>query len=144
MKAFYNDKFAYDLAANLKLIAVIDTTNNEYVLKMMSHILNAQYFWNHRILNRNFIYGVWDLHNSKDLKNLANEFYQSTLYIIDNYDLEDMLSYKTTKGIEYTNSINDVLYHVLNHSNYHRGQVITALKLLDADLPDTNFISFKR
>jgi uncharacterized damage-inducible protein DinB len=144
MKTFYKDKFEYDLAANLQLIKVIETCNNEYVLKMMSHILNAQYFWNNRILKREFEYGVWSIHQATDLKKLAEEFNQTTNLIIEQYDLNDYLSYQNTKGVAYKNTINDVLYHVLNHSNYHRGQVITELKALGGDLPDTNFISFKR
>ncbi len=144
MKIFYKDKFEYDLAANLQLIKVIETCSNEYILKMMSHILNAQYFWNNRILKREFEHEVWSLHEATDLKKLAEEFNQTTNLIIEQYDLNDYLSYQNTKGVAYKNRINDVLYHVLNHSNYHRGQVITELKALGGDLPDTNFISFKR
>lgn len=143
MKIFYKDKFDYDLVANLKMITVIENCNNEYILKMMSHVLNAQYFWNHRILQRDFEYGVWDIHSPNQLKNLAQDFNTTTNLIIDKLDLNDLLNYKTIKGVEYSNSINDVLYHVLNHSNYHRGQVIKELKTLGGELPDTNFISFK-
>ena len=144
MKTFYKDKYEYDLAANIQLIEVIETCSNEYVLKMMSHILNAQYFWNHRILKKDFEYGVWDIHEATDLKKLAEEFNQTTILIIEQYDLNDYLKYQTINGVTYKNTIDNVLYHVLNHSSYHRGQVITELKAIGGDLPDTNFISYKR
>jgi uncharacterized damage-inducible protein DinB len=144
MKKFYTEKWAYDLNANLKLIAVIEQLNNEYVLKMMSHILNAQYFWTHRILRRELEYGVWDVHEPNQLKALAIAFNQTNKEVLEQFDLDDELIYKTIEGEKLSSSINDVIYHVLNHSNYHRGQIVKELKALGSELPDTNYISFKR
>jgi uncharacterized damage-inducible protein DinB len=143
MKKFYTEKWAYDLEVNLKLIAVIEQVNNDFVLKVMSHILNSQYFWNHRILKREFEHGVWDVHEPNQLKALAIAFNKTSKEVLEQFDLDDDLIYKTMEGSELRSSITDVIYHVLNHSNYHRGQVVKELKSLGGEIPDTNYIFFK-
>lgn len=37
----------------------------------------------------------------------------------------------------------DVLYHLINHDNYHRGQVIMALQRFEVDPPNFDFIFMK-
>jgi uncharacterized damage-inducible protein DinB len=37
----------------------------------------------------------------------------------------------------------EVLFHILNHENYHRGQVITALQRLGVDPPDFDYVLLK-
>jgi uncharacterized damage-inducible protein DinB len=37
----------------------------------------------------------------------------------------------------------DVLYHILNHSNYHRGQIAKDLRDHGLEVPSYNFITFK-
>ena len=37
----------------------------------------------------------------------------------------------------------DMLFHIINHENYHRGQVVTALQRLDIDPPNFDFVLLK-
>jgi len=37
----------------------------------------------------------------------------------------------------------DILFHILNHENYHRGQVITALQRFGMDPPDFDYVFLK-
>ena len=45
--------------------------------------------------------------------------------------------------VPYSKSIIDILYHILNHSNYHRAQIIMDLKQNNLAYPSLNFITFK-
>lgn len=36
--------------------------------------------------------------------------------------------YKNMKGDSYENSVEEILYHLVNHGSYHRGQIITQLR----------------
>ena len=38
------------------------------------------------------------------------------------------IAYKNMKGDPYTNRVEEILYHVVNHGTYHRGQIITMLR----------------
>lgn len=40
--------------------------------------------------------------------------------------------YKTTKGDLFTDTYGEIVMHVMNHSTYHRGQVVTMLRGLGA------------
>lgn len=44
--------------------------------------------------------------------------------------LNGTLTYKNMKGDEFTNRIEDMLFHVVNHGSFHRGQIITLLRQL--------------
>ena len=39
-----------------------------------------------------------------------------------------MYAYKNLKGDPFEDRIEDTLFHVVNHSTYHRGQIITMLR----------------
>ena len=42
--------------------------------------------------------------------------------------LQQKITYKNTKGIEFSNSIQDIVVHFVNHGSYHRGQLVTMLR----------------
>jgi len=69
------------------------------------------------------------------------------MYVInkDKKDLEKELSYKSVKGEPFTNRISHVIQHVVNHSTFHRGQIITMLRNAGVtELFPTDFIAFER
>lgn len=59
-------------------------------------------------------------------------------------DLDGRREYKTTEGKPYSNVLNDMLVHVVNHSSYHRGQITTLLRQSGAVPQSTDFILFIR
>ncbi len=53
--------------------------------------------------------------------------------------------YKNLEGKEFTNSRADAILHCMNHSSYHRGQLITILRQLDFNqLTSTDYIAYCR
>jgi uncharacterized damage-inducible protein DinB len=44
--------------------------------------------------------------------------------------LQEKFSYKTMKGDPFQDVIEDMIYHVINHGSYHRGQIVTMLREL--------------
>ncbi len=42
--------------------------------------------------------------------------------------LASSITYATTKGDPFTQSVADIVMHVVNHSTYHRGQIMSALR----------------
>ena len=54
-------------------------------------------------------------------------------------------AYKDLKGTPYAQSAWQMIMHCLNHSTYHRGQVVTQMRELDLeDIPRTDLIHFQR
>jgi uncharacterized damage-inducible protein DinB len=54
--------------------------------------------------------------------------------------------YKSISGEEHSNVIHAIIMHCMNHSTFHRGQIITALRALGLKekLPQTDLIAFER
>jgi uncharacterized damage-inducible protein DinB len=42
--------------------------------------------------------------------------------------LESLYAYKNMKGDPFQDKVEDTLFHVVNHSAYHRGQITTMLR----------------
>jgi uncharacterized damage-inducible protein DinB len=58
--------------------------------------------------------------------------------------LEDTRVVKPSTGGEYPHSFRQMFRHVINHSSYHRGQIVTFLRQLGASAPNTDLIRFYR
>ena len=52
------------------------------------------------------------------------------------------LSYENLQGQRWEYSLERMMQHVVNHSSYHRGQVVTMLRQLGQAAPSTDFLIF--
>lgn len=147
MKPFFKELFKYNNDCNQKLSSVfIDNPNktSEKALRLFSHVLNAHQIWNNRIKTTQSAYGVWVIHVVQDLKKIDRANYEQTLQLLNTYNLNTTINYINSKGQTFTNSIQDIVFHIINHSTYHRGQIATALKDVGLEPLSTDFIYFKR
>jgi uncharacterized damage-inducible protein DinB len=53
-----------------------------------------------------------------------------------------VVEYRNVEGETWRYPLWQQLYHVLNHSSYHRGQVITMLRQVGASAPTTDFLVY--
>jgi len=58
--------------------------------------------------------------------------------------VERIISYSTTRGQPFSEPLWQQLQHVVNHSSYHRGQIVTLLRQLGAEPAGTDLIAFFR
>jgi uncharacterized damage-inducible protein DinB len=147
MKDFFLDKVEYNHNANQKWIQHLHAHRHidlSESLKMMSHILNAHHNWNHRILKRTPRYGIWDMHPSQELEMINDQLAQHSSEILKSLDLEELIAYKNSSGASFQNTISEILYHVINHGTYHRGQLSLQLSTLGLPSFSTDYIFYKR
>jgi len=147
MKTFFRDKFEYNYQSNARVYEQILNSPEAYkedIQELTSHTLNAQNIWNHRIIGKAFSQEVWGVFALEELHDLNDEYYHLSLKIIDEFSTEQTIYYRNTKGQEFSNTVGDILYHIVNHSTYHRGQIISKLKALDIAPIATDYIYFKR
>ena len=57
-------------------------------------------------------------------------------------ELQQVIRYTNLKGELWEYPLWRQIYHLVNHSTYHRGQVITMLRVLGAPRPATDFLVF--
>lgn len=147
MKSFFRDKFEYSQHCNQQLIAVLNDNSDVFEGKikiLASHSLNAHHIWNHRI---NFIsptLSVWQELKLNQLQQIDIENFEQSIQIINEKKLDEQISYKNSKGQAYTNTVADILFHIVNHTTYHRGQLISLLKNEGVPPLVTDYIFYKR
>lgn len=146
MKEKLIELFEYNYYFNNKLIEFISENfqlKPEKSVKLLNHLINAQQIWNPRINNESE-FEVWQINDWNNISKINADNYSKTLEIIHNENPRNIIEYKNSKGQKFINKIEDVLFHVINHSTYHRGQIATDIKNNGIEPLTTDYIFYKR
>lgn len=148
MYAFFEELFAYNHYYNQQLAAYIaghaDQASHK-TLQLFSHVLNAHHIWNSRILGEKNAFGVWQIQPYEDFCEIDQANYRNTQSILAQHgDLGRVIRYTTTTGGVFHNTVKDVLFHTVNHSTYHRGQIAAELRQSGLEPLPTDYIFYKR
>jgi uncharacterized damage-inducible protein DinB len=148
-------EFSYDEWANREVLAAIraaggadprsaDHSNPNYrSLQLMSHILAAERVWLERLKQQPQSVPVWpepDLAQCEAEAATLGGLWLEFLDLITAGDVSQSISYKSSKGEEWTSTIVDVLTHVILHSACHRGQIATHMRAHGQTPAYTDFI----
>ncbi len=161
LESLLKDYTAYNLWANEKMIYWLKATPLEYMERevlssfpslrsTLMHIWAAEDVWLQRLQNlslSSFIAETFQgtnlelfeqlLQNSDSFKNFVHR--QSTDFF------DNTTQYKHTNGIVYEQCNAEIIQHCIQHSTYHRGQVVTIGRQLGlANPPKTDFIEYIR
>ncbi|MFS4466429.1 DinB family protein [Maribacter sp. 2210JD10-5] len=126
MKVFFNELFDYNFHCNKKIIeaCIAMETVPDITQELFSHILNAHHIWNARILGKPYEFEVWQKHPVTTWGDIHYENQRSSFEITMNADAFDKrIDYENTEGRLFTNTLRDMLFHIINHSTNHRGQI---------------------
>src|SRR5690606_31274096 len=146
MKEKIKDLLDYNYQMNHKLIQLFienESKTDARTTSLLSHILNAQQVWNSRILGQ-IPFGVWQLNPTNQLEEINQSVYHKSLEIIRNTALDNVIHYKNSQGNSFTNSVCDILLHIVNHATYHRGQIATAFRVQGIEPLATDYIFHRR
>ncbi len=116
----------------------------EKEIRLFSHMVNAHHIWVSRINSVKNLYGVWEILPLEKLKQVTQDNFDQTVHILDSVDLSTVVSYTNTQGNAYKNTVKDILFHVVNHTTYHRGQIALELRQAGIAPPVTDYIAYKR
>ena len=147
MKPFFEELFRYNQHCNQQLIDIFEREAarvDEKSVALFSHILNAHHIWNNRIRGRKTEYGVWDGHAIPAFDVINRRNHEETWSILAAADLTAPIAYQTTAGKPFANTVRDTLFHVINHSTYHRGQLASLCRQNGMEPPITDYIFYKR
>jgi uncharacterized damage-inducible protein DinB len=148
MISIFNPLFDYNFYCNKKLIDQfndIEISLTEKHLTLMSHILNVHHIWNSRILGMEECYKVFQMLSIHELEDIHYQNQRSTFEIITNTDnFDQRIDYVNSEGKHYTNSIHDILFHIINHSTHHRGQLALVSGQHGIEPLALDYIAYKR
>ncbi len=115
-------------------------------VRLMAHVVAVEYVWLARLKGQAdpVVWPEWTLpeisQHREALPGLITQYLQG----ISAERLNDPISYANTKGERWTNSIGDILMHIVMHSTYHRGQIATVLRDTGIAPPYTDYIQAVR
>ncbi len=147
MKPFFKELFEYNHHFNQKLGVVFNDNpdkTSEKAIQLYSHILNAHKVWNNRIEPKQTPFGIWEIHPIQSFKNIDKMNHEHSLLILDKFDLNETINYFNSNGQAFIKVIRDLLFHVINHSTYHRGQIATDFRQAGLEPLATDYIRYKR
>ncbi len=126
-------QFAYDAWANREVLATLGVSARSTTrpLQLLAHILSAERLWLERILKQPQSLPVWPDFGFEEYQTQITELaqlWQEFLSQLSPSGLSDEVMYKNSKGEAWTNSVGDIVTHVLLHSAYHRGQIASHVR----------------
>ena len=161
MKALLLDFIRYNLWANQKLINFLEHQDQKQLEKEVEssfnsiqatllHIWDAQEIWLGRLEGRSMTYFPSKFFQGS-VEEVFNGLLNSSLDFLNFAEkakpkvFDETCTYTTTSGNQQMQSKKEIMLHCMNHSTYHRGQIISICHQLSiTDLPSTDYIYYLR
>jgi uncharacterized damage-inducible protein DinB len=152
----------YNLWANELLLSLIENKISNVKLdkeiissfpslrKTVYHLWDAEFIWIKRLKGESL--NDWPSKSFNETFSEAKEKIlardKEFIHFIENSDdalLSMPFTYHNIEGKAFTNPVWESVLHCMNHSTYHRGQIVTMLRQLDVvDIPSTDYINYCR
>ena len=152
--------FDYNAWANRAIFAAVAQLPDEQYFRdlkssyggihgTLAHIVWAEQLWLHRWLGRPNPAAAQgtDLRSLTDVRARWEEVEAERgrfVAALTDARLDDTRLVKPSSGGEYVHSFRQMFRHFINHSSYHRGQIVTFLRQLGATPPSTDLILYYR
>ncbi|MMZ55276.1 DinB family protein [compost metagenome] len=121
---------------------------NQQIIDLFSHILYTEQVWITRLRGMDSSQlPIWSEANLSVCAELVRKNQDDFIAFFANLasaDLDNLVSYRNSKGKEFKTSIEDILTHVALHGQYHRGQINSRLRANGVEPVNTDYITFVR
>ena len=141
--------FRYDDWANREVVARLAESDEppSRAVRLLAHILAAEHLWLARLEQQTQQLPVWpDFTLSQCERHARRLAGLWTNYCEPQTDesIASKVDYTNTRGEPWSNSVAEILTHVVMHSSYHRGQIATLIRSAHLEPPYTDFIHATR
>lgn len=148
MKTVFIKQVAFEHWANTELFKSLVIANPlpERALFLFSHIISANIIWLNRLKEESISSSLFQERTLPECAQLLidnNLNWSRYIRELDIVDLEGVIRFDfPIDGTVRTISKMDAIFHLTNHSSYHRGQIISLIKGNVKDLPALGFVFF--
>ena len=148
MKKYFLKLYQYNAWSNKRVLNCIkrQTVGDEKILTIMGHIVAAQFLWLHRIKGLPppdvKLWGTYTLDQLLVMAEDAGKKWMDFVESTDDFDRE--LTYRNYVNEPYTNNVEMIMIHLVNHSSYHRAQIAILLRQKGFEPINTDFITYDR
>ncbi|MDR9419260.1 DinB family protein [Gracilimonas sp.] len=136
----------YDQWANTKIFKASISPNQQIrdpkIHKLLSHLLAAQNIWINRITGDPLPNKIWPDLPVSEIEQMLNENPEKLKGLITRED--EVVNYRNSKGKEFSNIVEEILFHLTIHGQHHRAQIAQLLRAQGVTPPATDFIFFLR
>jgi uncharacterized damage-inducible protein DinB len=146
-----NEKFSvFIIEAGEEKCLMIQESSFQTIRDTLVHIWDAQHIWLERLQGRSP--DAWPGMNfTGTTQQIAAELVKSSakweLFVggIEPGQVNSVVVYKNIRGQEFTSTVGQIVAHVMNHGTFHRGQIVTMLRVAGyKELKQTDLIAFFR
>ena len=149
MKKYFLKLYRYNAWANKRVIGTLvrQQVHDEKILSLLGHVVAAQFLWLHRIKGLpapdvKLWGGNYTLDQLVEMAERAGKQWLEFVESTDNFDRE--MTYRNYVNEPYTNNVENVMIHLVNHSSYHRAQIAMLLRQKGYEPINTDFITYDR
>ncbi|MES2726615.1 MAG: DinB family protein [Bacteroidota bacterium] len=148
MKELLLKQIQFEHWANTTLLASMKTANplDARALFLFSHILSASHMWLSRVNGTPITTALFQ---ERDLAECETLIHENTKNWIEYINKTDEAEFKKilefilpVDGSQRRIRVQDGILHVVHHSSYHRGQIVTKLKGTVETLPLVTYIIY--
>lgn len=148
----FREFLEFNLWANKLLLESFQKSEktDKNAVQIFGHLLLAEKEWFSRIAdNKTDATGAnfWAVETVKDCEKLfveIKENYENFFATLSQEKIDRKITYKNSRGNEFSNSLDEVFSHVFFHSAQHRGQIIKIIRANGKTPPYIDFIGFLR
>jgi uncharacterized damage-inducible protein DinB len=148
MKKYFLKLYQYNAWANDRVVNCLKRQSiaDEKVLSIFGHVLAAQFLWLHRIkgLTPPNV-KLWGEYSLETLEKMATDANAQWLEFVEgNHTFDREMTYTNYVGDLYTNNVETIMMHLVNHCSYHRAQVAMLLRQRGFEPINTDLITYDR
>jgi uncharacterized damage-inducible protein DinB len=145
LRAHHRRQLAWDAWANREAVASLRAAAGPpaRALRFMGHVPATERLWLGRLRQDPAPVVVWPETTLAECASEAEAMAASWPRFLDRLspaDFERPVAYRNSLGESWTNTVGDILTHVVAHSAYHRGQVASELRAAGFTPAYTDFI----
>ncbi|MCK6617319.1 MAG: hypothetical protein L6Q51_06720 [Cyclobacteriaceae bacterium] len=148
MKPYFLKLYQYNEWANNRVVNALKSqqVTDSKILEIMGHVVAAQLLWLHRVKHWPApAVKLWGAYSLEEISSMSESACKQWLqYVAEHDTFNEELSYLNYKGEPYTNNIETIMIHLVNHSSYHRGQVALLMRQKGYEPVNTDFITYDR
>jgi uncharacterized damage-inducible protein DinB len=148
MKKYFLKLYQYNFWANKRVLDALNRqqVSDEKILSLIGHVVAAQFLWLHRIKGLPApdvkLWGEYSLEQLNTMADTAGKQWLEFVESAESFDRE--MSYLNYTGDPYTNNVEIIMMHLVNHASYHRGQIAMLLRQKGLEPVNTDFITYDR
>lgn len=136
----------YDEWANQRIFSQVikmpDGDNRAEAQKLFSHLLAAQIIWADRARGKKPSLDIWPLWTLEEAKTFLDESPLVLKTFLD--QKEETITYQNSSRETFTNTVEEILHHLIIHGQHHRAQIAMLLRKAGMKPTSTDLIFYLR